>query len=513
MKRTRLCLAVALVGLGAVLAESQADLPPVQAVIADLAQRLAVPEGEIRLLSTEAVTWPDSSLGNPQPGMVYLQVLTDGYRVILQHATTRYEYHTDLGTRVTLVGEVTTGMPEMPATGGDSFSVWDGSVDMSGGFTTFNMPPGSRFGSGGTGAALPVEDGAGSFRPFWEGWGSGVSTEATPGTNAGMQFREDNWCALVGNRRFMERGIQGGGVEVIVQQGSGTAGAGGSGGFRPLLLGAAVLGQAQEGREWLGRRFFAAAPEVDLIALAYDGGSMAGGWLRSSLIYDSFYGEIGLETLGALDGDGWGTRVSELSVAERIGATDIIAGRQRYLEGPVINSGLGALFGVTHFDGVCVQYRAADLTATAAWVDSYASWGQAQEQRGWFARLWAPAAGGGFGANLLYEAGAGDWGLSIDGSLPALPGDLDLYAEVGEDPQGRCLCTVGAYLPCLYRAADVDLFVEYADRDGSDSAISATSYWQAGGGWTGVAGARLLQGGDGEFALGAAWRFDGSRGD
>ena len=48
---------------------------------------------------------------------------------------------------------------------------------------------------------------------------------------------------------------------------------------------------------------------------------MAGGWLRSSAIYDSFYGEIGLETLGTLDGDGWGTRVSELFLADRIGAT------------------------------------------------------------------------------------------------------------------------------------------------------------------------------------------------
>lgn len=512
MKCMRLCVAVALVVLGAALADAQADLPPVQAAITDLSQRLAVPEGQIRLISTEAVTWPDSSLGNPQPGTVYLQVLTDGYRVILQHATTRYEYHTDLGTRVTLVGEVSTGLSEVPATGGDSFSVWDGSVDMLGGFRTVNLPPGSSFGPGGTGAAFPEEYGTGSFRPFWEGWGSGVSTGATPGTNAGTQFREDNWAALIGNRRFIEGGRKGGSVDVIVQQASGTAGAASGGRLGPLLLGAAALGQAQESHEWLGRRFFATAPRVDLIAMAFDGGSMAGGWLRSSFIYDGFYGEIGLETLGTLGGDGWGTRISELFVTDRIGETDVIVGRQRYVEGPVINSGLGALFGVTHFDGVCVQHRRADFAATAAWVNAHAKWGEAEEQRGWFARLSAPAAGGSFGANLLNEAGAGDWGLSIDGSLPALPGDLDLYAEVGEDPQGRSLYTAGAYLPCLYRAADVDLFVEYADRDGFDSAISATGYWQAGGDWTGLAAARLPQGDDAEFALGAVWRFSGSWG-
>ena len=44
----------------------------------DLAARLAIDATEIEALSAVLVTWPDSSLGCPQPGMQYAQVLTDG---------------------------------------------------------------------------------------------------------------------------------------------------------------------------------------------------------------------------------------------------------------------------------------------------------------------------------------------------------------------------------------------------------------------------------------------------
>ncbi len=60
---------------------------------ADLAGRLGVPEAAITVVSAKPVTWPDSSLGCPQPGMAYLQVLTDGSRILLEHADRQYAYH------------------------------------------------------------------------------------------------------------------------------------------------------------------------------------------------------------------------------------------------------------------------------------------------------------------------------------------------------------------------------------------------------------------------------------
>jgi hypothetical protein len=52
-------------------------------------------EEEITLVSAEAVDWPDGSLGCPQPGMVYGQVITRGYLIILEAAGERYPFHTD----------------------------------------------------------------------------------------------------------------------------------------------------------------------------------------------------------------------------------------------------------------------------------------------------------------------------------------------------------------------------------------------------------------------------------
>jgi hypothetical protein len=64
----------------------------------DLAERLGVPVDEITVVSHEEVTWPDSSLGCPQPGMHYAQVLTNGTRTVLTAAGKHYNYHAG-GTR------------------------------------------------------------------------------------------------------------------------------------------------------------------------------------------------------------------------------------------------------------------------------------------------------------------------------------------------------------------------------------------------------------------------------
>jgi hypothetical protein len=65
------------------------------AVRRDLAQRLNLTETRIILIRAEAVDWPDSSLGCPQPGMMYLQVITPGYRLVLGADGVSAEYHTD----------------------------------------------------------------------------------------------------------------------------------------------------------------------------------------------------------------------------------------------------------------------------------------------------------------------------------------------------------------------------------------------------------------------------------
>jgi hypothetical protein len=65
----------------------------------DLAQRLKRTEATIQVASIEAVEWSDASLGCPEPGMAYAQVITPGYRLILTANGERHEYHTDQGQR------------------------------------------------------------------------------------------------------------------------------------------------------------------------------------------------------------------------------------------------------------------------------------------------------------------------------------------------------------------------------------------------------------------------------
>jgi hypothetical protein len=66
----------------------------------DLAQRLAVAVDEIILVQAASVIWPDGSLGCPQEGMQYAQVLTPGYLIRLQSEGLVFEYHASKGTTV-----------------------------------------------------------------------------------------------------------------------------------------------------------------------------------------------------------------------------------------------------------------------------------------------------------------------------------------------------------------------------------------------------------------------------
>ena len=63
----------------------------------DLAKRLSVSTVEIDVIEAGPVTWPNSSLGCPQEGMAYAEVLTPGYRIVLEVTGRQYEYHAGRG--------------------------------------------------------------------------------------------------------------------------------------------------------------------------------------------------------------------------------------------------------------------------------------------------------------------------------------------------------------------------------------------------------------------------------
>jgi hypothetical protein len=68
----------------------------VQLATADAALKGGADPSAVRLLSLQPRDWPNASLGCPQPGQGYAQVVTRGYLIILEAAGKRLEYHTDL---------------------------------------------------------------------------------------------------------------------------------------------------------------------------------------------------------------------------------------------------------------------------------------------------------------------------------------------------------------------------------------------------------------------------------
>ena len=60
----------------------------------DLAERFDLNHLTIKISAIEKVEWSDSSLGNPEPGMFYTQVITPGSRLVLESNGATYTYHT-----------------------------------------------------------------------------------------------------------------------------------------------------------------------------------------------------------------------------------------------------------------------------------------------------------------------------------------------------------------------------------------------------------------------------------
>ncbi len=60
-----------------------------------LAGELNVDEGEFTLDSAEGVGWSDASLGCPQEGMMYAQVITPGYKLVFDFEGTSHAVHTN----------------------------------------------------------------------------------------------------------------------------------------------------------------------------------------------------------------------------------------------------------------------------------------------------------------------------------------------------------------------------------------------------------------------------------
>ena len=117
-------MAVALLALAACAAPGEAGGEPptptgeareTRLAQADLAARLGIDESDVEVVRREAVVWSDGSLGCPQPGMGYTQVLVEGTYMELRAGGTIYAYHSGEG-RPPFLCEDSEGPPEGSAT-------------------------------------------------------------------------------------------------------------------------------------------------------------------------------------------------------------------------------------------------------------------------------------------------------------------------------------------------------------------------------------------------------------
>lgn len=85
----------------------------------DLASRLGIAAADAEVVSAVIVTWGDSSLGCPQPGMEYLQVLEEGSVIELGYNGRFYRYHSG-GERTPFLCDQPLATPPIPGGGADA---------------------------------------------------------------------------------------------------------------------------------------------------------------------------------------------------------------------------------------------------------------------------------------------------------------------------------------------------------------------------------------------------------
>lgn len=66
-------------------------------ILADAVVRTSTDLADIEVIRGEAITWPDGSLGCPEPGMMYTQALVDGYHVVVRAGGEELDYRVGSG--------------------------------------------------------------------------------------------------------------------------------------------------------------------------------------------------------------------------------------------------------------------------------------------------------------------------------------------------------------------------------------------------------------------------------
>jgi hypothetical protein len=373
-------------------------------------------------------------------------------------------------------------------------TIFDGLAELSGGGKTQQVGPGSQSRIGRDGLPEPLQGVPGQAffggmaGQWWEGLLRNANLQSTPASSAGLNQRDQTGPAhspSLGAAGYYP--LHSGSVSIDLQSVRRAAGAGTRVASLPLLSPEIALGvppvtmlQTEPG-EVFGRRFYDAQARVDLFGLASSDDSLAGVRVRPSVVWNDLYFELGGMSW-ARTGERLRTELSEAFVKARSSCGDLTIGRQHFVMGPVNNSNLGSIIGFDTADAIRFQPSVGPVRLDLGYVYDYMPL-ENDCLHGAYARAQTTLLGGTVGANMVYYGDVGT-GVTLDFSVPALPGKLDVYGEIGSDPGEQHLHTFGCYFPSLYERYDVDLFAEYAHRDGIGSLYSARAYRNFENDWT-----------------------------
>ena len=73
--------------------EGEAPAALLDKIRVELAREQGVSAAEVKVVSSEAVNWPNGALGCPKPGMMYTQAIVPGYRIELEAGGKRFTYN------------------------------------------------------------------------------------------------------------------------------------------------------------------------------------------------------------------------------------------------------------------------------------------------------------------------------------------------------------------------------------------------------------------------------------
>jgi hypothetical protein len=79
--------------VGAPAAEGDVPAGLLDKIRADLASAQGLAPGDVKVVGTRAVDWPNGALGCPKPGVMYTQAIVPGYRVELEAGGKRFTYN------------------------------------------------------------------------------------------------------------------------------------------------------------------------------------------------------------------------------------------------------------------------------------------------------------------------------------------------------------------------------------------------------------------------------------